>query len=86
MAISTAMVVWAGFYCEQNFKMTKKKEKERNREVLTTERTSEQLLKHVQWIFLIFHEFPYFKYELTCLLLGVTRINRWKLHDLPNIF
>ena len=79
MAISTAMVVLAGSYCEQNFKMTKKKGKERNREVLTTERTSEQLLKHVQWIFLIFHEFPYFKYELTCLLLGVTRINWWKL-------
>lgn len=25
MAISTAMVVLAGFYCEHNFKMTKKK-------------------------------------------------------------
>ena len=48
MAISTAMVVLAGFYCEQNFKMTKKKGKERNREVLTTKRTLGQLLKHVQ--------------------------------------
>ena len=48
MAISTAMVVLAGFYCEQNFKMTKKKEKEKNEAALTTERTLEQLLKHVQ--------------------------------------
>ena len=79
MAIGTAMVELAGFYCEQNFKMTKKKEKERNRAALTTERTPEQLLKHVQWMFLIFHEFAYFKYELTRLLLGVTRINWWKL-------
>ena len=77
MAISTSMVVLAGFYCEQNFQMTKKKEKEKesNRAALTTERTSEQLLKHVQRMFLIFHEFPYFKYELTCLLLGVTGLN-----------
>ena len=50
MAISTAMVVLAGFYCEQNFKMTKKKEKEKesNKAALTTERTLAQLLKHVQ--------------------------------------
>lgn len=48
MAISTAMVVLAGFYCEQNFKMTKKKEKEKNGADLTTERTLQQLLKHVQ--------------------------------------
>ena len=50
MAISTAMVVLAGFYCEQNFKMTKKKEKEKesNRAALITERTPEQLFKHVQ--------------------------------------
>ena len=48
MAISTAMVVLAGFYCEQNFKMTKKKEKEKDGAALTTERTLEQLLKHVQ--------------------------------------
>ena len=48
MAISTAMVVLAGFYCEQNFKMTKKKGKEKNEAALTTERTSAQLLKHVQ--------------------------------------
>ena len=50
MAIGTAMVELAGFYCEQNFKMTKKKEKEKesNTAALTTERTLEQLLKHVQ--------------------------------------
>ena len=48
MAISTAMVVLAGVYCEQNFKMTKKKGKEKNEAALTTERTSAQLLKHVQ--------------------------------------
>ena len=48
MAISTAMVVLAGFYCEQNLKMTKKKEKEKDGAALTTKRTLEQLLKHVQ--------------------------------------
>ena len=48
MAIGTAMVVLAGFYCEQNFKMTKKKEKEKNWAALTTERTLGQLSKHVQ--------------------------------------
>ena len=57
MAISTAMVVLAGFYCEQNFKMTKKKEQEKNGAALTTERTLEQLLKHVQWFFWFFMNF-----------------------------
>ena len=53
MAISTAMVVLAGFYCEQNFKMTKKKGKERNREEL--QNNFWNMFSEFFWFFMNFH-------------------------------